>query len=198
MPSVVDICNEAMDFLGAATIASLTENSKEARLCARRFETVRDQVLRAYPWNCAIARAELAKDSEAPAFGFNSQFTLPTDPFCLRVISFWDRNVNSDVAAYDTQIMFKVEGRKILTDEDTCRIVYISRLEDTELYDALLSSAMASKLAAEVAYAITGSNSVAQQMIAVYQSALKEARSMDGIEGFPEKIIADDFINIRF
>ena len=57
---------------------------------------------------------------------------------------------------------------------------------------------MASKLAAEVAYAITGSNSVAQQMIAVYQSALKEARSMDGIEGFPEKIIADDFINIRF
>ena len=88
MPSVVDICNEAMDLLGAATITSLTENSKEARLCNRRFETVRDHVLRAHPWNCAITRKELAKDSDAPAFGFNHQFTLPTDPFCLRVLSF--------------------------------------------------------------------------------------------------------------
>ena len=54
MPSVVDICNEAMDLLGAATITALTENSKEARLCNRRFPTVRDQVLRAHPWNTAI------------------------------------------------------------------------------------------------------------------------------------------------
>ena len=53
MPSVVDICNEAMDLLGAATITALTENSKEARLCNRRFETVRDAVLRAHTWNVA-------------------------------------------------------------------------------------------------------------------------------------------------
>ena len=59
MPSVVDICNEAMDLLGAATITALTENSKEARLCNRRFETVRDAVLRAHTWNVAITRAEL-------------------------------------------------------------------------------------------------------------------------------------------
>ncbi len=81
MPSVVDICNEAMDLLGAATITSLTENSKEARLCNRRFETVRDSVLRSHPWNVAIVRTDIAADSDAPAFGFTHQFTLPTDPF---------------------------------------------------------------------------------------------------------------------
>ncbi len=58
MPSVVDICNEAMDLLGAATITALTENSKEARLCNRRFSTVRDATLRSHSWNCAIARAD--------------------------------------------------------------------------------------------------------------------------------------------
>ncbi|BCV06006.1 MAG: hypothetical protein CM15mV123_200 [uncultured marine virus] len=67
MPSVVDICNEAMDLLGAATITALTENSKEARLCNRRFATVRDATLRSHPWNCAIERAELAADSTAPS-----------------------------------------------------------------------------------------------------------------------------------
>tara|TARA_R100000655_G_scaffold66455_1_gene104950 strand:+ start:493 stop:1089 length:597 start_codon:yes stop_codon:yes gene_type:complete len=198
MPSVVDICNEAMDLLGAATITALTENSKEARLCNRRFETVRDSVLRAHPWNIAITRAALPKDSDAPAFGFTSQFTLPTDPFCLRVLSFFNSNVDSEIAAYDTQVMFKVEGRKILSDEDTCQIVYIARVEDTELFDSLLSSSIAHKLASETAYAITGSTSVAQGMQQLYELRLREARSIDAMEGMPDKIIADDFVNIRF
>lgn len=69
MPSVVEICNEAMDLLGAATITSLDENSKEARLCNRRFSTVRDAVLRSHPWNCAITRATLSQDGTPPSFG---------------------------------------------------------------------------------------------------------------------------------
>jgi hypothetical protein len=198
MPSVVDICNEAMDLLGAATITSLTENSKEARLCNRRFETVRDAVLRSHPWNTAITRAEIAKDSAAPAFGFSYQYALPTDPYCLRVLSFWNSNVDSEIAAYDSQVMYKIEGRKILSDEGTCKITYIGRITDTEQYDAMLSNTIAHRLAAETAYAITGSTTVAQQMQALYEQRLREARSMDAMEGYPDKIIADDFVNIRF
>ena len=198
MPSVVDICNEAMDLLGAATITALTENSKEARLCNRRFETVRDAVLRAHPWNAALTRASLATDADAPAFGFSSQFTLPTDPYCLRVLSFWNKNVDSDVAAYDSQVMFKIEGRKVLSNESTCKITYIARVTDTETYDPLLSSTIAHKLAAETAYAITGSTSVSQSINQLYELRLREARSIDAMEGIPDKLIADDFINIRF
>ena len=197
MPSVVDICNQAMDLLGAATITDLTQNSKEARLCNRNFGPVRDSVLRAHPWNIAIFRQELAKDSAAPAFGFSSQVTLPTDPFCLRVISFWNSNVNNDLAAYDSNVMFKVEGRKVLSNEDTCNIVYIGREEDTEQYDALLSSTIAHRLASDIGYAITGSNSVAQQMFSLYEQRLKEAKGVDSMEGFPEQPQADDFTNIR-
>jgi len=198
MPSVVDICNEAMDLLGAATITALTENSKEARLCNRRFETVRDAVLRAHPWNAAITRASLAKDTDAPAFGFTSQFTLPTDPYCLRVLSFWNSNVDSEIAAYDSQVMYKIEGRKILSNETSCKITYLARVTDTEQYDSLLSNAIAHKLAAETAYAITGSTSVSQNMQQLYDLRLREARSIDAMEGYPDQIIADDFVNIRF
>ena len=198
MPSVVDICNEAMDLLGAATITALTENSKEARLCNRRFETVRDAVLRSHPWNTAIRRASLARDTDAPAFGFTYQYTLPTDPYCLRVLSFWNSNVDSEVAAYDSQVMFKIEGRKVLSNEGTCKITYLARVTDTEEYDSLLSSTIAHKLAAETAYAITGSTSVSQAMQQLYEVRLREARSIDAMEGVPDKLIADDFINIRF
>jgi len=197
MASVVDICNEAMDLLGAATITSLTENSKEARLCNRRFETVRDAVLRAHNWNVAIVRKQLAKDSDSPAFGFTNQFTLPTDPYCLRVISLHTANVDNDISPYDVQSMFKIEGRKVLTDEGTCRIIYVGRITDTEQYDSLLSSTIAHKLASETAYAITGSTTVAQQIFQLYQQRLSEARSMDAIEGKPDRIITEDFTNIR-
>lgn len=198
MPSVVDICNHAMDLLGAATITSLTENSKEARLCNRNFDKLRDDVFRSHPWNTAITRATLAKDSTAPAFGFANQFTLPTDPYCLRVLSFWNSSVDNDVAAYDSNVMYKIEGRKILSNEGSCSITYIARITDTEQYDSLLSSAIAHRLASETAYAITGSNSVAQAMQGMYEVRLREAKSVDAMEGYPEQPQADEYINIRY
>ena len=197
MASVVDLCNRALDLLGAANITALTENSKEARLCNGNFDDVRDAVLRSHPWNIAITRTNLAADSTAPAFGFSFQFTLPTSPFCLKVLSFWNDNVNNEIAAYDSNVMFKIEGRKILSNEDTCNIIYIGRITDTEQYDSLLNKAISARLAAEIAYNITGSNSVAANMLSVYEARLKEAKGVDSMEGFPEQPQADDFTNIR-
>lgn len=198
MASVVDICNEAMDLLGAATITSLTENSQEARLCNRNFDRLRDDVLRNHPWNSAITRRTLAKDSTAPEFGFANKFPLPTDPYCLRVLSFWNSSVNNDVAAYDSNVMYKIEGRDILSNEGTCKITYIARITDTEQYDSLLRAAIAAKLASKFAYAITGSNSVAQAMQVAYNEAIREAKGVDAMEGYPEQPQADEYINIRY
>ena len=45
MASVVEICNGSLNQLGATTILSLTEDSKNARLCNQRYTQVRDSVL---------------------------------------------------------------------------------------------------------------------------------------------------------
>jgi hypothetical protein len=84
MASVVDICNGALNQLGATTILSLTEDSKNARLCNSRFTQVRDAVFRSHPWNCLQKRQELAADTDAPAWGFSYAYTLPAD--CLRLL----------------------------------------------------------------------------------------------------------------
>ena len=62
MASVIEICNSALLQLGAQAITSLTENSKNARLCNARFNTVRDSVFRSHPWNSLIKRQKLAAD----------------------------------------------------------------------------------------------------------------------------------------
>ncbi|BCV03963.1 MAG: hypothetical protein CM15mV76_490 [uncultured marine virus] len=46
MASVVDICNSALNLLGASTISALTEDSKNARLCNQRYEPIRDRMFR--------------------------------------------------------------------------------------------------------------------------------------------------------
>jgi len=193
MASVVDICNGALNQLGATTILTLTEDSKNARLCNARYTQVRDSVFRSHPWNCLQKRLQLAADTDAPAWGFTKQYTLPAD--CLRVLTILD---------YDAD--YKIEGRKILTDNSTMKILYISRVEDPNEYDELLRETLSASLAADIAYAVTSSNPTATNMFNLFQSKLKEARFVDSTEGqnlSPDKgmadvIGADTFINSRF
>lgn len=196
MASVVDICNSALNQIGASNIISLTEDSKAARLCNQRYDFVRDSVFRAHPWNCLTTRVILAPDSAAPAFQFSKQFSLPTDPFCLRVL----RLSNTD-------IIYKVEGRKLLCDESTIEMIYVGRDLDPNQYDTLLIETIAAAMASDLAYPLVGSSALSANMFTLYQSKLTEARFVDATEdndintsviSDSRTVAADTFINARF
>ena len=76
MASVVDICNGALNQLGASTILTLTEDSKNARLCNARYTQVRDSVFRSHPWNCLQKRIQLAVDTVNPKWGSANNYRL--------------------------------------------------------------------------------------------------------------------------
>ena len=191
MASVVDICNSALNALGASTIISLTENSKNARLCNQRYEPVRDAVFRSHPWNCLQKRVELAKDTTAPVFEFSNAYTLPADS--LRILKSENSNLSNNEK-------FRIEGKKLLTNEDTIKILYVAKITDTTQYDTSLIETLSAKLAAELCYPITQSSTLMDRMFALYESKLKEARFNDATEGTSDddvRIQADDFINAR-
>ena len=201
MASTVDIANFALNNLGASNISSLDENSKAARIVNQRYEAVRDAVFRAHPWNCLIQRAQLAQETETPAFGYNYQYALPTDPFCLRVLEFSNGTLSypqDNITNNSGGPVFVIEGRKLLTDEGTARIKYIGRVTDTQQYDASLVEALAARLAAEVCYAITGSTSMVQIQTSLYEAKINEARFNDATEGATQRLEASDFIESRF
>jgi hypothetical protein len=193
MASTVDICNGALNQLGATTILSLTEDSKNARLCNSRYTQVRDALFRTHPWNCLQTRLELAASTIAPAWGFTYAYTLPTN--CLRLLRVLD---------YDSN--YKVEGRKILSNASTMKILYISRITDPNEYDELLRETLSAALGADIAYAVTSNNTTSQNMILSYQEKLRDARFVDSTEGqnvdqdlgMTDVIDAGSFINSRF
>jgi len=193
MASTVEICNGALNQLGATTILSLTEDSKNARLCNSRYTQIRDGVFRSHPWNCLQKRVELAADTTAPAWGFSFAYTLPSD--CLRLLRILD---------YDSN--YKVEGRKILSNTSSMKILYISRVIDPNEYDELLRETLSAALGADIAFGVTSNNQTATNMYNLFQDKLKDARFVDSTEGqnveqdlgMTDVIDAGTFINSRF
>ena len=103
-------------------------------------------------------------------------------------------------------VKIKIEGRKILTDNSSMKILYVSRVTDPNEYDELLRETLSAALAADIAYAITSSNPVAVNMYNLYKEKLKEARFVDATEGqnieqeegMADVIDAGTFINSRY
>lgn len=199
MPSAVDISNSALNMLGATNIQSLTEDSKAARIINQRFEAVRDAVFRSHTWNSLIRRATLSRLTTAPAFGYAYQFALPTD--CLRVLEFTNGTFSypqDNIFNNSGGPVYVIEGRNLLTDETVAKVKYIAKETDTNLYDSLLVETLSARLAYEICYALTGSNSHLASTKSLYDEKMKEARFVDATEGATERFEASDLIESRF
>jgi hypothetical protein len=188
--SDVSITSSALRRLGDDPITSLSDDSDRARLMNALLPTVLDAVLRAHRWNFAIARASLAAQAAAPAWGYDYGYTLPNNPYCLRLLT---------TEAYDEdKTPFVVEGRTILTDAAApLNVLFIARITDPTLYDAMFVEALIARLAAEAAYPVTGSKQAAETQFQLYQLKVREAMAYDGLEGTPEELESNDLIDIR-
>lgn len=180
----VQICNMALRRLGGEAINSLDENSEGARLCKTFYESSLKAVLRDHYWNFATARATLALLSAAPAFDFAYAYQLPTD--CVFV-----RSLNME--GFD----FAVEGRTLITDLADAKILYTKYVNDPNLYDAIFISALAYRIATEIAYPLTNSVTKIQAMNTMYINEVKKAKVMDASEGKKEVVDDNDWLRAR-
>lgn len=174
--SSVSICSNALLMLGDKPISNLTEPTDRARLASNLYESVRDDLLRAHPWNCAIKRVILAPLANAPAFDFASQFQLPGD---------WLRNVQ--VGRKGEPIPYRMEGQRLLADETALPLVYVFRNTVEASWSRNLVHCMELAMAAKMAYAVTGSASMRDSMRDEFACELKVAKAIDGQDDPPEE-----------
>lgn len=191
MASVIEICNSALNLLGASTISALTDDSKNARLCNQRYEPIRNKIFRSHPWNCLIKRIELAKDATDPVIEFSYAYTLPSD--CLRVLKIH----NGFTDSIQSDLDYKIEGRKVLTNQGTVYLVYVALKTDPNEYDVALQDAISAQLAADLAYAITNNATLANNYQERADERLREARFIDATENSLGVIESNEFTDAR-
>ena len=203
--SAIDCCNSALQKVGAASITSFLDNSREARACNLAYDSSRRAELRKHYWNFATKRAVLAPDATAPAFDFSYQFTMPTD--CLRVQLPNDPNLD-----------WKIEGRKILTNymqspfgagpnigalgtvyvppqglgsssSTTVSVQlflkYIADIQDCTQWDPAFYDHMANVIALSICETLTQSNPKKQALMQDCKESLSAAKTADAFETLP-------------
>jgi len=191
MASVVNMCNSALNLLGASTISALTDDTKNARLCNQRYEPVRNRVFRSHAWNCLHKRVQLAQNSTSPVVEYDYAYALPSD--CLRVLKIHNGTTDSIATSLD----YKLEGRNIVTDLDTIFLIYIALDTDPNNYDTYLRESISHQLAADICYAITNNATLANNYMGRADERLREARFIDATENSLGTVEANEFTDAR-
>ncbi len=202
--SVTDVCNRALQKLGAKRISSIDEASVSARAVRLAYEIVRRSELRKYDWNFAIKRAELAADATAPEWGRQNAFALPADFIKLTnnyPESFYtsDNNTLTYGSSFAGQIDFVIEaGNKILTNSGSpLQVRYIGDITDTTKWDPIFVEVVATMMAFEICEEITQSNSKKQALAQEYAGLLAEAKRAASIEVAPCDPPPDTYLTCR-
>jgi hypothetical protein len=176
---ILNIVNSALLLAGCDTITSLTqENTRNARVANTIYDQIRQGMLRSHPWNFATKRASLALLTETPAFGYSYYYQLPAD--CLRIVR--EENPN---------VIYKVEGRRILTDQPGINIIYIYDVEDVSAMDRLFIEALTYRLAAQFAAMIKLDPGLGGAMDSKAEICERKARQVDGQEETAEMLISN-------
>ena len=189
MASVIGICNSALIKLGATTIMSLDEQSRNANLCKEQYEKLRDELLRSHTWNFATSRAKLARLALPPAFGPSYAFQLPAD--FLRALS-----VLGDAAA-TAEVEYRIEGRRLLADREAIWLRYVRAVTDPNEMDAAFREALAWRMAVDLALPITQSSTVLSEMREGLTRAVLGARSIDALEDVAEQFPESGWVSTR-
>lgn len=183
MYSKVQICNQALLYLGTRKIASFEEPTPEAVYCQEFWDTAVLTVLRDHPWGFAQKREVLTGLEVPPGWKkrYGRAYAYPND--CLQahylVGPGEERLQCFEVAADDNRTI-------ILADIPQAVLGYTARLEDVTRFDPTFINALTRQLQCLLTLPVlkTGGRALqeAQQLYAV---ALSQAKTADAREGRP-------------
>ncbi|HHJ80413.1 MAG TPA: hypothetical protein ENJ65_02135, partial [Candidatus Tenderia electrophaga] len=141
MSSEVQICNQALSFLGAQLITSLDDNTVPAQLCKLHYAPLRDTVLSDGNWTFAMARRRLSADPTPPEFGWSNRYRLPND--LLRVVRVF---TDASIGARRSGVEHQREGDFLLVNYGgPLYLQYIARITDPSKFSPGFIQALAAR-----------------------------------------------------
>ena len=192
--SEVEIANMALDLIKEAPINSFNDDRAASKWMDRNYDIYRDIVLVAHPWKFATARKLLPEDTTKPDFEWTSRYKKPTD--CLRVMPLrYEGRINGRLIPHE------VEGEYILCNlAGGIKTRYIRRVTNVSEYDTapLFIAALSAKLAASLAFWMTGREKMVDFAQAQFKEIMVQAQWIDSAEGSHAEQYANAYDDVRY
>lgn len=175
----IHIINSALIMIGDSPISDISEDSDRALAAKTLYEDTRDAVLFDHPWNFALKRKTLARLENPPVWP-SGMFFYQLESDTIRVWKVED----------EIRQTWQIEGDRLITAAEAVNVLYIARITDPTRWSSGFKDAFKAKLAAELSIPLTSKRGTTRDLQELYFQKLKDARSLDGMEGMPE---IDDF-----
>jgi hypothetical protein len=183
--SEVSISNMALVKLGQEPITSISQDTKNARLCNAVFEICRNEVLESHPWAFATKTVEMATvDAEDTMEEWAHLYQLPADhlrPICI----------------FDEKEEYEIRDGYLMCNSEPVVFKYIWENTNPGTWSYTFAQCLSWRIAAEIAYAVTKSTTVAEKMMAGFTMSLGPARYNDAHKKGSTTVIVDDFLDVR-
>ena len=178
--SKIALCNMALQHLAVSKeIASFTDKVKEARVCNRFYNQVRDEVLRDFPWPFATRFVNLQVVEENPTTEWLFSYRYP--PNCSKL-----RRLLNQVSRNETRktrVPHRTgqddQGILIFTDLVNAQAEYTYLVDDPTKYPADFAQSFALLLATYIAPGVTSGDQfkLGARAMQLYQWRTNAART---------------------
>jgi hypothetical protein len=171
--SWTDICNRALGRLGKGRIDDLVSGGDMALYCNQFLGEAIETVLSARSWYGFRARAQLARSTTAPAYGYNYAYALPAD--CVNLVGL------------DTLDDWTREGAFVLTDAEEVYALYVPRPDTPASLPGYLKRAIGLHLAFLLTTPLASSDQlkaiIGSEVNAAMQDAIAADERSNGLPG---------------
>lgn len=204
------ICNLALFRLGITQgIADISDNKTYGRACFAVYEQSVRAMLKERPWPFAVRQVDLALVGENLRADWFYTYRYPTDYLTVnRVVPVVTSSSGTPVIyqtsdrrlepqTYPFAIGSDASGRLIHTDVDDALAIGTVYISDTSLYDAMFASALAWRMAKEMAIPLTKNPQMYANAVQMYDQEVSEAFATGMNEEKPREPRDADMIRAR-
>lgn len=194
MATEVEIGNQAMSLIGAASIRGFTKNSEEERQCELIYYATRDALLGRHSWNFAEKRNALEANNEAYV-GWDYTYLYPVD--CVTAELIFDPSRGSGVTndwrneviyPQAERIRFEVitnsdlNQKRIVTDMADAVLIYTAKVTSVGMFSSTFIEALTFWIASKLAVPLKGDINKMDAYRQMTNGLLAEAKSINSNE----------------
>lgn len=187
--SKTDILNKALTLVGAAPVTNIDDDTNNARVLNRVYESSLRSILSECKWNFATKRALLTLSSDVLDWydvGETKVYIKPID--MIRAFG-----------ANDANATWREEGDYILSDTVGLGLRYVYFLDNPNKYPAFFIDAFVDRLCADIAYTIVNSSTLGAQYKELYEAvSLPKATASNSQVGTQQYLKDDAWENAKY